>query len=130
MRLLVVEDDPMTQEILQIHYSAMGFSVAVAANGGLALQAMEAQKPDLVICDRVMPAMSGAELLDAVRKRGAIWADVLFVFLTALTDRRDHYAMLSLHPDAYLHKPIMFDEADRKLAQLLHKKRNPPPPPA
>lgn len=120
--ILIVEDDTMSQEILADHYRDLGFSVAVAADGTAALAAMDAQKPDLILCDRVMPGMSGAELLEAVRARGEAWADLVFVFVTALTDRRDHYAMLPLRPDGYLHKPLDFAEADRVLAALLRKR--------
>lgn len=120
--ILVVDDDPMAQEILADHYRALGFTVAVASDGADALAAMNVEKPDLILCDRVMPGMSGAELLAAVRARGRDWVAPIFVFVTVLTDRRDHYAMLPLHPDGYLHKPIDFAEADATLAALLHKR--------
>lgn len=123
LHMLVVDDDAMAREVLTDHYKQYGFTVDAAADGAAALAAIEARKPDLILCDRVMPTMSGAELLDVVRKRGAEWQDILFVFITALTDRRDRYAMMPLHPDAYLNKPIMFNEADRTLAELLQKKR-------
>lgn len=124
--ILVVDDDPMTQEILSDHYRELGFSVALASDGATALAAMDAQKPDVILCDRVMPGMSGAELLEAVRARGSAWADLVFVFVTALTDRRDHYAMLPLRPDGYLHKPLDFAVADQTLAALLHKRLTAP----
>jgi DNA-binding response OmpR family regulator len=70
-----------------------------------------------------MPEMSGAELLAAVRGQGEKWAQVVFVFVTGLSDRRDRYAMLPLKPDDYFCKPIDFVEADRKLAAILQKRR-------
>lgn len=121
--ILVIDDDPMIVEILCSHYSELGFRVEAAADGGEGLRAIELRKPDIVLCDRVMPGLTGAELLEVIRQRGGDWQTMVFVFLTALTDRRDHFAMMSLHPDGYLHKPIDFEKADQVLAAILSEKQ-------
>lgn len=123
LHILVVDDDPLVGEISVDHYRAMGFEVESASGGAEALRRMEAKLPDLVLCDRKMPEMSGAELLQAIRERGPEWQKVLFVFVTALNDRRDRYAMMPLKPDGYLGKPIDFEKEDQFLADLLSKNR-------
>lgn len=123
LHMLVVDDDPMVVEVLCTHYSALGFIVASAADGTAGLSAMDLHKPDIVLCDRRMPGLSGAELLKVVRERGPEWQALIFVFVTALTDRRDHFAMMPLHPDGYLHKPIDFEIADRALVLILNRRR-------
>lgn len=128
LHILVVDDDPMIAEILCAHYSALGFSVEAVSNGQSGLQAMELRLPDLVLCDRMMPVLSGADLLQAVRNRGDAWRAVIFVFLTSMTDRRDRYAMMPLHPDGYLHKPIDFELADQILAEILKDRQARPSP--
>lgn len=125
LRILIVDDDPLIGEITTDHYADLGFSVDLAADGKLALQAMDKCRPDIVLCDRVMPEMSGAELLETVRKRGPDWQEMIFVFVSGLTERRDRYAMLPLRPDGYLFKPINFQDADRKLAAILADRRTP-----
>lgn len=122
-RILVVDDDPMMTEIAADHFSAIGFTVDCAASGSEALQLMEEKHPDLVLCDRLMPGMSGADVLEAVRQRGPEWQKMAFVFVTALTDRRDRYAMMPLRPDGYLCKPIDFARADDDLALILTTRR-------
>lgn len=125
--VLIVDDDPMLTEIASMHFTEIGFTVDCAANGSAALQRMDAKRPDLVLCDRLMPEMSGSDLLGAVRERGPEWQSMAFVFVTALTDRRDRYAMLPLHPDGYICKPIDFAKVDQELAQILKARRDAQP---
>lgn len=128
LRILIVDDDPFLAELACDHYRSHGHAVEHAADGAQALRLMEQQRPDIVLCDRRMPEMSGAELLEAVRARGEEWAQVVFVFVTGLNDRRDRYAMLPLKPDDYFCKPVDFAEADRKLAAILRSRRGTPAP--
>ena len=123
--MLIVDDDPMVQEILGEHYQSLGYRVDYAAEGAAGLAAMEKQLPDIVLCDRVMPGVSGAKLLTEVRSRGDAWRKVIFVFVTALTDRRDRYAMLPLEPDGYIDKPVNLQRADQLLANILTARRSP-----
>lgn len=128
LRILIVDDDAFLAELSCDHYRSHGHVAERAADGAQALQLMERQRPDIVLCDRRMPGMSGAELLEVVRARGEEWAQVVFVFVTGLNDRRDRYAMLTLKPDDYFCKPVDFDEADRKLAAILRARRGTPAP--
>lgn len=118
-RLLVVDDDGVIRELLAWHYGELGFAVEVAEDGASGLAAMRRERPDIVLCDRRMPNLSGAEMLAEIRQGGPEWAPVVFAFVTALTDQRDRHAMVDLHPDAYLEKPIDFAVADRLLVEAL-----------
>ena len=121
--MLIVDDDPMMQEILGEHFQSLGYRVDFAAEGATALATMEKQLPDIVLCDRVMPEVSGSKLLTEIRSRGDAWRNVIFVFVTALTDRRDRYAMLPLEPDGYINKPVDLARADQLLAHILTTRR-------
>jgi CheY-like chemotaxis protein len=124
LRILVVDDDAFVGMVNVEHYSALGCEVEYASGAAAALQMIERRQPDLILCDRRMPDMSGAELLEEIRRRGPEWQKAAFVFVTALTDRRDRYAMMSLHPDGYLGKPIDFDQEDPLLARILRARRS------
>lgn len=115
MRMLVVDDDDLMAEMVAEHFRTVGFEVAVVRDGQQALEAMEAALPDVVLCDRRMPVLSGAGLLETVRGRDAAWQRVTFVFMTGLSDHRDRMAMLRLSPDGYICKPIDFPRAEREL---------------
>lgn len=121
-RLLIVDDDPMTCEILSDHYSALGFTVELADNGTSALLAVERQRPDIILCDRIMPNGSGAELLSEIRARGSEWQSLVFLFVTSLSSHRDRFAMLDLKPDGYIIKPIDFNVVDTRLVDILRSR--------
>lgn len=123
LNVLIVDDDPFLAELSADHYRALGFSVEVAADGKQALAMMDVRRPDLVLCDRRMPELSGSELLEVIRSRDAEWQKIVFVFVTGLTDHRDRFAMLDLHPDGYLCKPINFERDDAELARFLNRRR-------
>lgn len=123
MNVLIVDDDPVSAFLAGEYLQTLGFTVEVLTDGKAALARMEAALPDLVICDRLMPGFSGVELLEAIRERGPDWQAVGFVFLTALTDRRDRYAMLPLHPDGYICKPIQYAKFDAELADVLIRRQ-------
>ena len=78
LHILVIDDDPMIVEILSEHYTDLGFTVDTASDGQSGLAAMEARLPDVVICDRKMPGLSGASVLEQVRSRGPEWQKPLF----------------------------------------------------
>lgn len=130
LHMLIVDDDPMAVDILSSHYQRQGMKTAAAPDGAQAMLRLEERKPDVVLCDRVMPGMSGAELLSAVRARSGPegdhpeWRDIIFIFITALTDRRDKYSMMPLQPDGYLCKPIKLADADRAIMQCLQRRRS------
>lgn len=124
MRMLVVDDDDLMAGMVAEHFREIGFEVAVVRNGQEALAAMDADLPDVVLCDRRMPVLSGAGLLETVRARDAAWQRVAFVFLTGLSDHRDRMSMLPLSPDGYICKPIDFPRAERELAVAIEHARH------
>lgn len=119
MRMLIVDDDELIVAVVTDHYRGLGFEVETAPDGAAALRMMEQRLPDIVLCDRRMPGVSGADLLETMRSRSAAWQRVVFVFMTALSDHRDRFSMLPLHPDGYVCKPIDFEHADRELQQAI-----------
>ncbi len=81
-RVLVVEDDPATQELVTKHMSKDGWKVITADNGRTALDRVSEGKPDLVLLDLMMPEMDGFEFLEAFRKQPGC-AQITVVVITA-----------------------------------------------
>ena len=123
LHVLIVDDDPFMAELSADHYQGLGLSVEIASNGKQALDIMENRLPDLVLCDRRMPEMSGADLLEIVRARDTQWQKMVFIFVTGLIDHRDRFAMMNLHPDGYLCKPIDYAQADLDISAIIERKR-------
>jgi signal transduction histidine kinase/DNA-binding response OmpR family regulator len=80
--VLVVEDDEATREIMQSHLERDGWRVRTAANGRLALDAVAAETPGLILLDLMMPEMDGFQFLEEFRKSPAA-RSVPVVVLTA-----------------------------------------------
>jgi len=68
-RLLVVDDDPYTRELLKLMLCAIGHEVDIADNGAHAMQRIEKCQPSLVITDILMPEMDGFELISVLAKK-------------------------------------------------------------
>jgi signal transduction histidine kinase len=77
-RILLVDDNPDFRDSTRALLEALGYRVAAVGDGESALAAVDADGlPDLVLCDVVMPGMSGPELVEKIRERGAV--EVIFV---------------------------------------------------
>ena len=84
-RVLVVDDQPANLRVVSALLERQGFHVAVAENGEAALDAVEAQPPDLMLLDMMMPGMDGFGVMEEMRYRAQPRVPV--VFLTAAQDR-------------------------------------------
>ena len=118
MKILCIEDEDDLRENLVEFLEELGHEVAEARDGAQGLAYLRIQLPDLVICDRSMPNMTGTELLGALRNDGVTPDSLPFVFLTALDDRRDRHATAHLNPTKYLTKPIDLDYLETLLNDL------------
>jgi CheY-like chemotaxis protein len=115
-RVLVVDDDPLVLRALQRGLS--GFDVRVAAGGEAALAALDTDPPDLVLCDMLMPDLSGEELHARVRGRSHELAD-RFVFMTGGMATEHARAFLDAVPNARIEKPFSAVEVASLLRTLL-----------
>lgn len=120
-RILLIEDEPQVREMLLDELSVRGHSVLEAPDGHAGLQLLLDTEPDLVICDRAMPGMSGYEVLARLRGAYPQFAEMPFVFLTALSDPRDKIAVDHLKPSAYINKPVDFKMLNAKIDNLLQR---------
>lgn len=117
--ILVIEDEAALSELLRDELSSLGYKVTLAANGAEGLDKIQQVEPDLIICDRSMPMMSGSELLTRLRGAYPQYRSVPFIFLTALTDANDRAQVQTLEPFAYMEKPLDFDLLQKTLEQAL-----------
>lgn len=107
--LLLVDDDPLSLELLQGYLEPVGYQLTVAHNGEEAWELLcdPQQKFDLVISDRAMPRMNGMELLRRIKAEPRL-GDLPVIFETALAQQSDIAEGIAAGVHYYLTKPFNF----------------------
>ena len=111
-RILVAEDDRTNQMLITKLLEKMGFEVAIAEDGNIAVQKALAQSFDLILMDMMMPNMNGYEATMALRDKGV---STPIIALTANAMKGDREKCLEAGCDDYLSKPIDQGELKRIL---------------
>jgi two-component system cell cycle response regulator len=112
MKVLIVEDDPVTRKLLEVFLNKWGYEVSLSHDGREAWDALsEPDSPSLVISDWMMPHMNGLELCRKVRESDMAHY-VYFIILTAKGKKPDVIEALRAGADDYLVKP--FDQEELK----------------
>ena len=110
MKILVVDDNQESRELLEKILKAKGYNVVLAENGADALKKLQAGTCDLIISDILMPIMDGYQFCREV-KGDDNFKNIPFVFYTAAyTERKDKELALSLGVDKFITKPIDYHE--------------------
>ena len=127
LRILLAEDNLVNQRLATRLLEKRGHSVAVAANGLEALQALERESFDLVFMDLQMPEMDGFEATAAIRKKEqSTGVHLPVVALTAHAMKGDREKCLARGMDGYLAKPIRPLELDELLQSYLARRMKSP----
>jgi DNA-binding response OmpR family regulator len=111
MRILVVEDDARSRDLLVRYLTAKGHQVITADDGGRALTAVATDDPDLVLLDVNLPTMDGWRVLEAVRRV----SQVPVIMVTVHDTPQDKVAGLDLGADDYITKPFDLRELDARI---------------
>lgn len=121
-RILVCDDDEMLVELLVYRLEARGFEVVVARDGGEAAEMAEAERPDAIVLDAMMPVMNGEQVLRQFRAREENRSTPI-IMLTARRQERDIVGALELGANDYLIKPFIPEELITRLNRLLEPTR-------
>ena len=116
--ILIADDEPLLRELLEFRLGQRGYRASVAADGREALQLFDADPPDAVVLDMMMPVHDGMEVLRRIRSSPS-QADTPVIMLTAKRAEKDIVGALELGANDYLVKPFMPEELLARLARLL-----------
>jgi len=108
-KILVIEDEPEMLRNMVTILQMEGFTALRAENGRLGLDAARREKPDLILCDVMMPEVDGHAVLESLRG-DAETVGIPFIFLTARGEKRDVRTGMNLGADDYLAKPVDADD--------------------
>ncbi len=113
-QLLLIDDDPNLILLVKDYLEFRGYEVITAENGREALEVLERQLPDMMICDVMMPEMDGYAFVEQIRQDARTsWIPVLF--LSAKGQSQDRIKGLSKGADVYMVKPF---EPEELVAQV------------
>ena len=116
-RVLIVEDEPNIASFARMYLEAAGFGVTHAARGDEGLRLAEADPPDLVILDLMLPGMDGYEITKRLRRGGS----TPIIMLTARDDAVDKVVGLELGADDYITKPFNPRELVARVRAVLRR---------
>ena len=102
--VLVVDDEPNIVRSLEFLISQAGYNVRVVHDGEQALQAIEEQRPDLVLLDLMMPKRDGYDVCRAIRANPA-WRDIHVIMLSAKGQAAERAKGIESGADDYVTKP-------------------------
>jgi len=124
-KILVVEDHPPTAKLVQVALQEQGYRVLTASNGAEGLLAVNAEAPDLVILDVMMPVMDGFDMLRVMRAAPQT-RELPVVILTAKSADEDVLRGWATGVSSYLTKPFAIDDLIAMVRRILAAQ----PPPA
>ena len=123
-KILVADDESSIREILSIQLARMGYEVVLASDGLEAVAAYDAERPDLVLLDVMMPRLNGlaaCQEIRAIEKKAGRRVPVLF--LTARDTTHDKTSAALSGGDEFISKPVSLQELRERVEAALKKGR-------
>lgn len=119
-KILVIDDDPNIQEILENILSELGYKINLASDGDQALKRIEQDKPDLILMDIRLPDIDGISLCRQVRQLKET-SNIPILMLTALSDVTTYHDAKLFGAVDYIVKPFDLDLLREKIEKVLSK---------
>ena len=116
--ILVVDDDPVIQKLLEVNFTIEGYAVEVAGDGAEAVEKARAVSPDLIVLDVMMPRMNGLEAAKVLKGDPAT-AAIPIIMLSAKAQDIDQEAGREAGVNFYMTKPFDPLELLDKAAELI-----------
>lgn len=118
--ILVIEDESNIRDNIEEILSLEDFQAIATDNGLEGLQLAKTHRPDLIICDIMMPQLDGYEVLKALRQQEST-ATIPFIFLTAKAERSNQRQGMELGANDYLTKPFTSSELRNAVTAQLNQ---------
>jgi two-component system KDP operon response regulator KdpE len=120
LRILVVDDETPIRRYLRVALGAQGYSVLESATGRETLDAVPAQRPDLVILDLGLPDLDGVEVTRRLRE----WSQIPIIILSVREAEEEKIAALDAGADDYLVKPFGTGELTARIRVVMRRQAN------
>ena len=117
-KVLIIEDDPNIVDLIRSNLVVRGFDTVVSA-GSQVLALLEAEQPDMVLLDLMLPEADGFELCRQIRERSS----VAIIVVSARGGERDKVTALNMGADDYMTKPFGIEELLARILATLRRTR-------
>jgi len=122
-KLLLIEDDPHISRFLKLELEHSGYEIILAVTGDQALDLLEAEEPDLIILDVMLPVIDGFSILRFIREE--VSEELPVIMLTARGEVNDRVKGLKGGADDYVVKPFHIEELLARIEALLRRQKKP-----
>ena len=123
-KVLIVDDEAQGIELIQELLRTNGYMVSIAHSGEEALKKVQAELPDLILLDIMMPKMDGYQVCETLRNADDT-KDIPIIFVTAKTEVKDWtHAIFNMGANSYITKPINSKKLLEKVQSVLKMKRS------
>jgi DNA-binding NarL/FixJ family response regulator len=119
-KILVIEDEPEMRRNITTLLRYYEYEPIAAENGRAGVEAARREKPDLILCDVMMPELDGYGVLQALQTEAAL-ARIPFIYLTAKGEKDDLRSGMNLGADDYLTKPVANADLIRAIEARLRR---------
>jgi DNA-binding NarL/FixJ family response regulator len=119
-RILIIEDEPEMRRNITTLLRYYDYDPIAAKTGREGVEAARREKPDLILCDVMMPEMDGYGVIQALQMDASL-ARIPFIFLTAKGEKEDLRSGMNLGADDYLTKPVANADLVRAIATRLRR---------
>ena len=116
-KILVVDDEKPISDIIKFNMVKEGYEVVTAFNGREALEMFEAERPDILILDLMLPELDGLEVARTIRKT----SNVPIIVLSAKDSEFDKVIGLEIGADDYMTKPFSNRELQARVKAILRR---------
>src|SRR6202167_5281517 len=120
--ILIIEDDPRMQKVLQRIFTDERYSAVVAGDGQTGLELFRSERPLAVVLDLILPHISGRELCQTFKSQSS---KVPIIVLSAITEVADKVLLLELGADDYVTKPFSPRELMARVQAAIRRQRKP-----
>ncbi|ABP90326.1 Response regulator consisting of a CheY-like receiver domain and a winged-helix DNA-binding domain [Streptococcus suis 05ZYH33] len=120
-KILIVDDEKPISDIIKFNMTREGYEVVTAFDGREALEVFEAEFPDIVILDLMLPELDGLEVARTIRKT----SNVPILMLSAKDSEFDKVIGLEIGADDYVTKPFSNRELQARVKALLRRSELP-----
>ncbi len=117
-KILLVDDNQQNLELIQAYLETLPCTLSTARDGVEAIEAIQREKPDLILLDVMMPKMSGFEVCRKLKADPAT-RDIVVIMVTALHEVGDHERAVESGTDDFLTKPVNKLELLTRVRSLL-----------